>query len=414
MNRLKRTSALACLALLAASTWAAPLTFDQALQAALSTHPLVQGKRSAQAAAKAEQEGAEWQRYPTPSIEASTQTGAQTGGSNASLLRVDQPLWTGGRITAGIAAAGSRHDAAGMAIDEARQELALRVIAAGSEALRQQARQRHAQASVGEHEKLLAMIRRRVTQEVSPLADQRLAESRLYSTANELSSSSQALANALAQLSQLIGPGQTVTEIDPWSYSEAAKPGNLPDDLFQMLDRALAHSPALRRLSFEAEAANADIDSKRSAYMPQLSLRLESSQGSVSDNRALLVLLAQPGAGLSAKSGVDAAFHRREATRLAAETARRDVRQQVSLDWNEWTAARARQDFAEQARGTSAEVSESYARQYTAGRKTWLDVLNAVRETTQAEQALVDARSQMQAAVLRLKVQTGGLGLATR
>ncbi|MDD5388434.1 MAG: TolC family protein [Gallionellaceae bacterium] len=194
MNNLKRTSALACLVLLALPASAAPLTFDQALQAALSTHPLVRGKRSAQAAAKAEQEGAEWQRYPTPSIEANT----QSGGGNASLLRLDQPLWTGGRITAGIDAAGSRFDAAGMAIDEARQELALRVIAASSEALRQQARQRFAQASVGEHEKLLAMIRRRVQQEVSPLADQRLAESRLYSTVNESSTATQALQNALA------------------------------------------------------------------------------------------------------------------------------------------------------------------------------------------------------------------------
>ncbi|MDO9226590.1 MAG: TolC family protein [Pseudomonadota bacterium] len=387
------------------STWAAPTTFGQALQAALTTHPLMQGKRSAQAAAQAEREGAEWQRYPTPSIEANT----ATGGSNASLLRIDQPLWTGGRITSSIDAAGSRFDAAGMAIDEARQELVLRVIAAGSEALRQQARQRHAQANVGEHEKLLAMIRRRVAQEVSPLADQRLAESRLYSAVNELSAATQALQNALAQLGQLTG--QTVMEFDPWGYTEATRPDGLPGDLVQMIDRALAHSPTLRRLNFEAQAANADIDSKRSAYMPQLSLRLESSHGDTSDNRALLVLLAQPGAGLSAKSGVDAAFHRREATRQAVETARRDARERVSLDWNEWTAARSRLDNAEQVRSTSVEVSESYARQYTAGRKTWLDVLNAVRETTLAELALVDARSQMQAAVLRLKALTGGLGL---
>ena len=145
--------------------------------------------------------------------------------------------------------------------------------------------------------------------------------------------------------------------------------------------------------------------------MPQLSLRLESSQGSVSDNRALLVLLAQPGAGLSAASGVNAALARREAALRAAEAARRDIEQQIALDWNEWTAARARVDNAEQARATSAEVSDSYARQYTAGRKTWLDVLNAVREASQAELSLVDARNQMQAAVLRLKTQTGVLDL---
>ncbi len=396
---------LAGLCLLTANLGAAPLTFDQALQAALSTHPLIQGKRSARDAAKAEQEGAEWQRYPTPSIEANT----ATGGQNASVFRLDQPLWTGGRISAGIDAAGSRFDAAGTAIDEVRQELALKVIAASSEALRLQARRVHAQASVGEHEKLLAMIRRRVEQEVSPLADQRLAESRLYATINELSATTQGMQNALAQLGQLTG--RTVTELDPWSYTEAARPDALPRDLEQAVERTLAHSPTLRRMNFESEAASADIDSKRSAYMPQLALRLESSHGSVSDNRALLVLQAQPGAGLSARSGVNAALARRESIRQTADAAQRDARQQVTLDWNEWTAARSRAENAEQARATSAEVSESYARQYTAGRKTWLDVLNAVREATQAELALVDARSQMQAAVLRLKVLTGSLNL---
>jgi outer membrane protein, adhesin transport system len=406
-KQLKSITFLASFAMLAINSpaWSNSLTLQQALEATLSSHPLVQGKRSEQSAAKAEQEGAEWQRYPSASIEANT----DSNGDHASVLRLDQPLWSGGRITAGIDAAGSRLNAAGTGIDEMRQELALKVINASSEALRLHARLVHSQASVGEHKKLLEMIERRVQQEVSPIADRRLAESRLYSTENELSVIRQGMQNALAQLGQLTG--QIVTNIEPEGYIQAASSDALPGDLAQAIERALAHSPILRRLSFEALAANADIDSKRSAYWPQLSLRLESSHGSVSDNRALLFLQAQPGAGLSARSGVNAALARREATRQTEAAARRDIQQQITLDWNEWTAARSRVKTAEQARSTSAEVSESYARQYTAGRKTWLDVLNAVREATQAELALADAQSQMQAAVLRLKLFSGTLNL---
>lgn len=398
-----------CLALHAVSAWAAaPVTFDQVLQAALSSHPLLQGKRSEQAAARADQEGAEWQRYPTPSVEANS----VSGGDKGSVLRLDQPLWTGGRITAAIDAAGSRLDAAGSAIDETRQDLALRVIAATGEALRQQERQRHARTSVAEHDKLLAMIRRRVQQEVSPLADQRLAESRRYAAVNEASFNTQALRNALSQLQQLMGPGgEKVTEVDPQAYTAAARPEGLPTDLSAAGELALAHSPILRRLDFESRAAQADIESKRSAYLPQLSLRLETSNGETSDNRAMLVLQAQPGAGLSAKSGVDAAVARREAARQTREAAQRDVLQQLAQDWNDWSESRIRAEHAELARATAAEVAESYARQYTAGRKTWLDVLNAVREATQAELSLVDTTSQMRAAALRLKVLTGVLRL---
>lgn len=391
---------LVALTLMAATAQAQPVwNFDQVMQATLASHPLVLGKRSAQNAAQAEREGAEWQRYPSPSLEASTQSGG------AGLLRIEQPLWSGGRITAGIAAAGSRFDAAGAALDEAREELTLKVIAATTEALRQKDRQEYGITGVKEHEKLLGMIQRRVAQEASALADQRLAASRLYASANDLSVTTQALHNALAQLTQLAG--QSVRDIDKQGLREAGAPASLDDALTQ----ALAYSPTLRRLAFEEEAANADIDSKRSAYMPQLVLRLENSTGAqVTDNRAMLVLMAQPGSGLSAKSGADAAVARREAARMAREAAGRDMRERLTLDWNEWVAARLRLENADQARAMSSEVFESYARQYTIGRKTWIDVLNAVRETTQAELAAVDARTSMLAASLRLRARSGTLG----
>jgi adhesin transport system outer membrane protein len=55
------------------------------------------------------------------------------------------------------------------------------------------------------------------------------------------------------------------------------------------------------------------------------------------------------------------------------------------------------------------EVFESYTRQYTAGRKTWLDVMNTVRESTQSDVAVTDAGTQAAAASLRLKLASGNL-----
>lgn len=368
------------------------------LQSALSSHPALQGKRSAQAAARAEQDGAEWQRYPALSVES-----AQANSGNSGLVRIEQPLWTGGRITAGINAAGSRFDAAGAALEEEKLNLSLRVIAAYTEAMRQKSRQQHAISGVAEHEKLLNMIRRRVGQEVSSLTDQRLAESRMYQAANDQSAATQAFNNSLTQLTQLAG--KSVAEISTLEMGKLGAPANLE----AILPLALSYSPVLRRLTYEEEAANADITSKRSAYMPQLVVRLERSMGQINDSRAMLVLLAQPGAGLSAMSGVDAAIAKREAVRMAREAAERDTRERVTLDWNEWTASRQRLENASQSRTMSTEVFESYARQYVIGRKTWSDVLNAVREATQSQFALEDAHAQTIAAGLRLSAQSGTL-----
>lgn len=394
------TFVLVVLVLMTGAARAQPIwTLEQVLQSALSSHPAMLGKRSAQAAARADREGAEWLRYPTPSVEFA----AQSSGGNAGLLRIEQPLWNGGRIRAGIDAAGSRLDAAGAALDEARLDLSLRVIGAYVEALRQRARQQHAANGVKEHEKLLGMIRRRVAQEVSSLTDQRLAESRSYQAENDLSAATQALNNALAQLAQLAG--RPVAGLSGRDAHESEAPTGLEVALAQ----ALAWSPTLRRLAYEEEAASADIAARRSVYLPQLALRLEKNVGQMNDSRIMLVLQAQPGAGLSAGSGIDAAVARREAARMAREAAERDLRERVTLDWNELTAARGRVENANRSRAMSVEVFESYARQYVIGRKSWIDVLNAVREATQSDLASEDARAQVLAASLRLSAQSGAL-----
>lgn len=382
--------------------WAqSPLSFEDALQRARAHHPVVMGKRSEQAATLADKEGAEWARYPTPTLEATTRNNA---GANTGLLRIDQPLWTGGRISAGIEAATGRYQSATVAVAESQLEIAIRVIAAYVETLRQKDREGYALEGVREHEKLLDMIGRRVTREVSSQADRRLAESRLLQAQSDLSLVQQALRSGLTQLVQLVG--EDVTDVT-WRGFDLEK---APASLEAARDAALTHSPTLRRLAHSEEAANADIDAKRSAYWPQLTMRLEHATGGTTpDSRAMLVLTAQPGAGLSAGSGVDAAIARRDAVRQARTAAEREVHERVTIDWNEWQAARVRLQAAQRTSEISNEVFESYARQYVIGRKTWIDVLNAVRESTLARFSLAEARAQTAAAALRLRAFTGTL-----
>jgi adhesin transport system outer membrane protein len=119
------------------------------------------------------------------------------------------------------------------------------------------------------------------------------------------------------------------------------------------------------------------------------------------------VLTAQPGAGLSAASGVDAAQARKEAIRLSREASVRDVTEQILLDWDDLEASRQRLANSQQSRNISLSVFESYTRQYVAGRKSWIDVLNAMRESTQSDLALADSMAQVAAAGLRLTFRSG-------
>jgi adhesin transport system outer membrane protein len=380
-------------------------TFEQIVKQALATHPAILARHSTSLASEAELRGANWQRYPTPSLE----MGGDTNSTRTSLFRLQQPLWAGGRITAGISAAEARLHASETAINEARQDIVLRVIGAFVEAMRQQAREEVILEGVGQHERLLAMISRRVEQEASPRVDQDLARSRLFQVSNDLSAVRQALANALTQLSQLAG--KRVDKVAGMDPERLPVPASRETALQQTIDV----SPTLRRLAFEEEAAEAEVDLRRASYKPQVSLRYEHGSASAPLNgipgyttsRVMVVVEAQPGAGLSALSGVDAAIARRESTRLQRDTALRDLRERVSMDWDELIAAANRLANSLVASGSSKEVFESYARQYTAGRKTWLDVLNTVREATQSDLAVVDSRAQVTGARLRLQLETG-------
>ncbi len=374
-------------------------TFAQLLQAATDSHPLMMGKRSAQEAARAEKSGAEWGRYPTPTLEA---TSRNVNGSSG-VARLEQPLYNAGRISASIDAASSRLDAAGASIEETRVDLRLRVIAATVEAVRQKARLVQADAGVAEHRRLLDMISRRVSREVSSAVDQSLAQGRLYQAINDQSQVAQGYRVALTQLSQLAG--RPVADVSAQGLTQGGTPGSMAS----ALELANNYSPVLQRLGFEEAAANSDIGVRKGALFPQLAFRLERALGGTSESRALFVLQAQPGAGLSAQSGVDAAVARRESVRQARESALRDIDERISLDWNELQAANQRLDNALLARQMSGDVFASYTRQYVIGRKSWLDVLNAVRESTQADFAVEDARAQALGASLRLRAQTGTL-----
>ncbi|MBI4293741.1 MAG: TolC family protein [Betaproteobacteria bacterium] len=399
------TAAAAALMLPSAIAMAQASSFEQIARQALATHPAILSKQSNSLAAKAELDGASWQRYPTPSLE----FGTDQNGTNTTLLRVQQPLWAGGRITAGIDLAQWRHLASESAIKETKLDVVLRVVSAFVEAQRQQARIETIGKGIEQHERLLGLITRRVQNEASPRVDQELAQSRLYQASNDLSNVAQALSNALTQLSQLAGkPIGKLAALE-------ADGVPVPKSKESALEQAIAASPTLRRLGMEEEAAQAEVVLKRASYKPQISVRWENAYASAplngipsySTSRVLLVAEMQTGAGLSALSGVEAAIARRDAARQQRETALRDLKERVSMDWDELAAARKRLENARLASSSSKEVYESYTRQYTAGRKTWLDVLNTVRESTQSEVAVTDSSAQVTGAALRLGLVTG-------
>lgn len=400
LGALLGVSALLAPTLSAAET----LTLEHALYLAVSSHPSVAARKSEREAAGMRLEAAEWGRFPS----LSAQYGKDQAGRDYTTARVEQPLWTGGVITGQIDGAQAGVRGAESAVVESQQEIMTRVVAAFTELGRVRARQIAAQSNVVEHERLAALISRRVRNEVSPASDGVLAEARLSQARAELTQLDALAARARSALTQAVS-----REVSDVTLPEGRMLGY--PSMGMATDAALDFSPALRRLTAEEEAAAAEVTVRRGNTRPKVVARYDRTFGNsdVSGDRLFVAVEYQMGAGLSAFATVREAEAKRHALRLSRESTRRDVLDSVQADWADMESlGRQTKDLRAQVESTTS-VFDSFVRQYAVGRKSWNDVLNAQREATQARYGLADAEWGSLRAVLRLQLATGELNATT-
>ena len=391
--------ALCCL-LFGGTAGAEEWNFERLALESAKSHPSVEARRMGEVGAAADVESAKWQRFPVPAVQASQ----DTKGSNGLVFSLQQPLWTGGRISSGIDAANARQLASKEATRSSQQDVLSKVIDNYVESGLKQRQLVILDKSISQHENLFGMITRRVERQFSPQADLELASSRLRAAQNDKSFAAQALQIALAQLSELSGG-----EVTSVASSQDTIHRNLPESRDAAVKQALAHSPYLAYLGRSQTAAQADVESKRSAYWPALSARVEKIAGSNPDTRGLMLVESQFGAGLSASSNVDSAQASLRALTFQQASAARELRSQVQQQWSTYVEARKRHDNTAETSRSAWSVYESYVRLYTISQKSWLDVLNQLREAITADLNEESASAEVSKSALQLLLLTGKL-----
>lgn len=378
---------------------------DQLIALAIRNHPEIAAKRAERAAAQSEIAAARMQYWPTPSIQA-----LQDKGGTTTVLTVQQPLWAGGGLDANLAAARSRESAAGWSVAEAQNDLALRVTAAWSAWKQARGRADALREGVALLDVYTESVNRRIQGGVSAEVDRELVESRRAQFGGDLA---QARANeraALLRLAQLTGQVLRAEDL----VSAPDEVDDLPA-LDVLIEQAQERSPTLKRIEAEIEAAGHETDRKRAARWPTLNLRAQHQRGeaqlgvNVNDSRLLLALDYAPGAGLSAGANIEAAEARWQGLRASLDAARRALIDQVTTEYEEYRSSLNRKRDAERAIKASAEVLASYDRLFVAGKRGWLDVINAARELIQARMPLADIEAARIASRTRLHLYAGDL-----
>jgi adhesin transport system outer membrane protein len=361
---------------------------------AIERYPSMKAANALVRATDQDVRAARWLRFPSASVSAATR-----GSRINPQLQVFQPLWAGGRIDASIDRAQAVRASAEAEVGVTAFEILVRVSRAYYGVVRGIRVGEILDQSLAEHQRLVESMERRVEQEVSPRSDLDLARSRAAQVRQELSVTTAQRFAALQQLRELVG--DETFEVNPLPVYDKARHHPRSEDLVQA---ALTCDPSIRRLRAETDVADADRKLARAAIFPQVGVQFthDRFQGSGLG----VAVQANTNGGLSPVAAANAAAARTSAARFRITVAERETREATILDIVENTASAAQVEASKDAAASSSNVTDSFMRQFITGRRTWLDVMNAVRESNAARIALANAELTAMSSSARLLIRS--------
>ena len=352
-------------------------------------------------------------RWPVVSAVMESKTGTLSS-TPSRALRAQQPLWDGGRIESVISESESQKKVTTYKYYQQQQQVFIAVVSAWQGVMSAKERMRAAQSALLRLRDFQAQMLRRVEAQASPRIDLELVDARVFQTEVELSAAQTLYVNSINRLEQITGlNGLKQTDRLAFDFYNAALARWIHKEM-QLLDLEFLVSKdnAVLRTQAEVELARARYNTKDAEKWPQLFVRVDQPVGKVvsyTDTRmsTFIGLQYTPNAGFSNLLQAQSLLTRVESSQELVESTQREVREAFENDREEVSSALQKVAALERAVAGSSAVRESYERQFQGGKKSWLDLLNAVREMTQNEYALADAKTGLMGAIYKYQVRAG-------
>ncbi len=324
---------------------------------------------------------------------------------------IKQMLFDGYSTSSEVERQQARVHAAAARVIERSEFIALDVVQAYLDVLRQNDLVRFAEDNVRAHVTTNQDVQRRVSAGRSGLGDQRQGESRLAQARADLVNAQRRLEDARAFYARLVG--SEALKLKKPTLSEKV----LPATLQQALNNTAATNPSVTVALRDIESAEARARSTNSPFWPRLDLEVTGSQGHnidglQGDNDSFSALLV---ARWNLYSGGGDSARRRAAIERIAESRERMMKIKIQADeetrrsWNALVYQRKQVKVLGE-RLTSAEgVLAAYRQQFSVGQRDLLDVLDAQNDVFLARSAHTTAQFSALFAGYRLVAVSGEL-----
>jgi outer membrane protein len=325
-------------------------------------------------------------------------------------LQAIQPVYTGGRISAGIRRARAGIDSADRTFDAARQDLILDVVTAYVDVRRDRETVAIRKNNVEVTGEQVRAAEDRFEVGVVTRTDVAQAQARLEGARAALAGAEAALQGSEAFYEFLTGQ-------KPGALAEPPPFPPLPLDVEAAFADANANNPSILAAREDLKAAGAGVDIARADGRPQISVvgtaGLQETWGDTSRRDTNVSAVAQGRiplfTGGAVKAQVNSAKLQREQARRRIDAFETQVRAQVAQSWYSYSAAN-RAIEASRRQVEAAEIAYEGAKEELAvGVRTTLDVLDQEQQLFEARLALVGAERDAYVAAHQLLRATGGL-----
>lgn len=373
----------------------APGDFPGALAHVLSKHPEVQQAEAALVAAGYGKMAAYAGFLPYAEVEVT-----RGDGNDDSSLRLGLPLWRGGLNFASLDSAEAGRLAAVADLQRVRLDVALRLVDAYFAAIAAGEQDRlwirYLDVLAGLH----GLIDRRAAGGASPYADVLNIVGRMRQADAQTALNRAQRDAARAQLVSLLGGDIAADPAWPLEAMLLTE-----EQIGQVAARALEMHPGLQSAKAKIAQEEADLRANRARLSPEVSLRhIRSLDDSTSagDPVTELAFEFQTDSGFRGYQAYRGSQQRILGARAALDAARRDVASAIAVAQAEHSSAKAQLGYQAQAVRTTEAFVQSSLRQFEAGRKTWVEVLNAQREAHETRLTQVQQYKVMWSANIRL------------
>ena len=415
---------VAAAALTVAASPARSISLREAVERAVIGHQAIGEADANREATAFELRQAEGLWLPTLELDASVSAGyadediggtagrdSGSGVGNSVFLRAEQTLYDGGATTAEIDRQRWRLRSASSRLLSRQEAIALDAVRAYVEVLRSEELLALARRNVRAHEQTAARVRRLQSGGGIGAGDLRLSEERLSAARAEAVNAEARRDDAVSTFRRLVG-------MPPANLALTGFPErNLPRDADSAVEAAMTAFPELLAADADRLAAAEEFKGARATQHPRVFL--EGRAGTSEDvNRndgqdyeatvMLRMRFTLFDGSIRTNRAREAEARLREST-FRLDRLRSDVELDVRRTWTDLRSSRSSIDLERQRASAARAVLQSYNREFEAGSRSLLDLLNAENIRFGAEAAAIDVVYEAEFAGYRLLALTGTL-----